>query len=381
MRPTLHPACAAFPPLLDADMKDLADDIRERGLQEDITIFDGQLLDGKCRWDACEAVGVEPRTIEFGGNNPIAFVLSKNMRRRQLTISQKTMVIAALDKLQHGSNQHAIKPLIVNGKEDGLKKSILSTKQLSKETGVNQTYIKYGRTVNDFGAPHIAELVKAGEVNVRYAAEAVRTTPRVEQATWTAADVHRIGKAVVDAYPSNCGNPKPGKPKKSKKSKTKKGASSPERREYGFHQFPTKEEIDGPPDDAPYEEHAAFTRKYGKVMLHPRVVKDLMDCHNLTEGFAVAVMAAANPTHPEAGMFFEALDQMLAYVPDRTKRNGMERDFAKFARTALGLLETKLPVLLAKLVAYQAALEARRSATESQTALAGALETTSTAAA
>jgi hypothetical protein len=106
MRPDLHPACAAFPPLPDHDLRELAQDIRQRGLIEPITLTaDGLLLDGRCRWDACEAAGVEPRTVTYDGDNPAGFVLSKNKYRRHLDKSQMAMAVARLVVLQQGSNQ------------------------------------------------------------------------------------------------------------------------------------------------------------------------------------------------------------------------------------------------------------------------------------
>jgi len=48
-----HPVTQIFPLMTDADLRDLAEDIRENGLQNPIVVNDGQLLDGRNRALAC----------------------------------------------------------------------------------------------------------------------------------------------------------------------------------------------------------------------------------------------------------------------------------------------------------------------------------------
>jgi len=48
-----HPIAQIFPLMTDADLRDLAEDIRENGLQNPIVVNDGQLLDGRNRALAC----------------------------------------------------------------------------------------------------------------------------------------------------------------------------------------------------------------------------------------------------------------------------------------------------------------------------------------
>ncbi len=81
---TVHPH-AEFYPLLDDDaLQALAEDIRENGLLDPVTVTeDGVLLDGRNRLRACELVGIEPATAIFEGDDIGAFVRSKNMRRHQ----------------------------------------------------------------------------------------------------------------------------------------------------------------------------------------------------------------------------------------------------------------------------------------------------------
>ena len=63
---------------------------------EPITIGDGKILDGRSRAKACGMLGVETNTTEFPGNDPLGFVLSKNVRRRHLSKSQLAMTAVKL---------------------------------------------------------------------------------------------------------------------------------------------------------------------------------------------------------------------------------------------------------------------------------------------
>src|SRR5437667_3397811 len=105
MKPELHPACAQWPKMPENELKELAEDIKQKGLIETITLTpDGKLLDGNSRWDACELAGREPRTEIYQGDDPIGFVISKNKHRKHLEIGQLAMVMAKLVKLKPGTN-------------------------------------------------------------------------------------------------------------------------------------------------------------------------------------------------------------------------------------------------------------------------------------
>lgn len=44
-RPKFHPLCLLFPRLGDDELQELAEDIRQNGLQNDIITLDGKILD------------------------------------------------------------------------------------------------------------------------------------------------------------------------------------------------------------------------------------------------------------------------------------------------------------------------------------------------
>jgi ParB-like chromosome segregation protein Spo0J len=92
-----HPLANLFPMMDDAALGELAGDIREHGLREAITTdAAGAILDGRNRYRACRLAGVEPRFEIFRGDDPVAFVASRNLHRRHLTDDQRRMVAAKL---------------------------------------------------------------------------------------------------------------------------------------------------------------------------------------------------------------------------------------------------------------------------------------------
>ncbi|WP_324617146.1 ParB N-terminal domain-containing protein [Streptomyces sp. NRRL S-37] len=81
-----YPTINLFPSLDEEDLKALADDIRENGLQHPIVLDrKGRLLDGRGRLAACELAQVEAEFTTYDGDRPDAYVLSVNLRRRSLT--------------------------------------------------------------------------------------------------------------------------------------------------------------------------------------------------------------------------------------------------------------------------------------------------------
>jgi ParB-like chromosome segregation protein Spo0J len=93
-----HPLANLFPLLEGSEFEELVADIKANGLVEPIVMFEDKILDGRNRYRACLAAGVEPAFRPFMGDDPLAYIISLNLRRRHLTAEQKRELIAGLIK-------------------------------------------------------------------------------------------------------------------------------------------------------------------------------------------------------------------------------------------------------------------------------------------
>ncbi len=83
--PPLHPANELFPWMSDTAIAIVADSIKKVGLLTPIVMYEGQILDGKNRWKACQLAGVAPRTVEYDGDDPDEYCWSLNALRTHYT--------------------------------------------------------------------------------------------------------------------------------------------------------------------------------------------------------------------------------------------------------------------------------------------------------
>jgi hypothetical protein len=105
---SIHPAANIFPMMDDDRLKKLAEDIRLNGQRDAVVYFKQQVLDGRNRLAACALLGIEPQTCEIDDEDnfdPIAYVLSANLHRRELKTSQKAVCAARLCNMPHGGDR------------------------------------------------------------------------------------------------------------------------------------------------------------------------------------------------------------------------------------------------------------------------------------
>lgn len=77
----------------DEELDELAADIKANGLQQPIIIDkEGTLIDGRNRLEACRRAGIKPTTTIVNGQDVLAYILSANVYRRNLTKGQIAMI-------------------------------------------------------------------------------------------------------------------------------------------------------------------------------------------------------------------------------------------------------------------------------------------------
>lgn len=93
----VHPAADLFPMMSDEELNDLAADIQANGLIHPIIIDDEeQVIDGRNRLAACKLAGVKPTFEKLNGKDPLAYIVSANLNRRNITKGQQAMSYAMI---------------------------------------------------------------------------------------------------------------------------------------------------------------------------------------------------------------------------------------------------------------------------------------------
>lgn len=184
----IHPLAELFPALEGEAFDALVEDIRRHGVREPIVLLDGAILDGRNRYRAGLVAGFFTPSDEgspiphpqhlfdhFGSRvdtrdqDPLAWVLSRNLHRRHLTESQRAMVAARIATFPRGRPRE-------NTAIAGI-----STARAAGLLSVSPDSIERARTVQDEGVPELAAAVEAGDVSV-HAASLVASRPQNEQA-------------------------------------------------------------------------------------------------------------------------------------------------------------------------------------------------------
>jgi len=177
-----HPLANVFPLIEGAEFDELVADIKANGLNQCIELYEGKILDGRNRYRACLAAGVEPRAVQYRGDDPVGYVISANLRRRHLDESQRAMVAAKLATLKLGDNQHSEGLPIGRG---------------SELLNVGERSVARAREVQEFGAPELVDAVERGAVSVSAAAD-IATQPIEEQREIVARGERAILRAAQD---------------------------------------------------------------------------------------------------------------------------------------------------------------------------------------
>jgi ParB-like chromosome segregation protein Spo0J len=148
----IHPAAEIFPMMSEEELERLAFDIKVKGQQFPIVQDkDGILLDGRNRLEACHRANVEPKfDILKDGQDPVAFILAANIKRRHMSKGQQAMAVAK------------IYPEPTKLKRKG------SSFNVDQE--FDPTYVSYARTILKF-ASELADHVLFGTTSLNEAYE------------------------------------------------------------------------------------------------------------------------------------------------------------------------------------------------------------------
>lgn len=157
-----HQFADLFPWIEGKALVELEADIDANGVLEPIVFLDGAILDGRNRYITARKLGVEYPRVEYTGDDPLAFVLSKNLSRRHLTDQQRAMVAAKIAKLPKG------RPGL--NRPDGA----ITTGEAAKMMDVPVRSVTRAKVVEREGSTELKNAVETGQISVASGAELAR---------------------------------------------------------------------------------------------------------------------------------------------------------------------------------------------------------------
>jgi hypothetical protein len=181
-----HSIADIFPLIEGERFGSLVADVKEHGVLEPIWLYEGQILDGRNRYRAAQEAGRDFETKTFPDdaphdlkNDPVAFVLSLNLDRRQLGKSQLAFVALEIEGVeaklakdrmsQGGGDKRSGTQQIGYPIEDKGE----AAKKAAARVGVNHQYVSDAKWIKKI-APELAADIKAGRKTITQAKREIK---------------------------------------------------------------------------------------------------------------------------------------------------------------------------------------------------------------
>ena len=191
----IHPYAEIFPIMTEREIDELAKDIRVNGLKESIWVWNGNIIDGRNRYLACQRAGVEPIYREWNGEGDIlSFIVSLNLHRRHLNESQRAIVGAEIKPLfeQEARKRQGQRTDLCANVHKG--EPVHTKNRVAELVNVSPRSIETASKVIREAVPELVEAVRQGDVSVS-AAATVSILSKEEQTEI----VEQGPKAIVEA--------------------------------------------------------------------------------------------------------------------------------------------------------------------------------------
>jgi ParB-like chromosome segregation protein Spo0J len=210
-----HPLVEIFPEMEKHAFAEFVADIKVNGVREPVTVHKNQIVDGRTRWLACEVLGIPCplRAYEGKESDLLAFVVSKNLHRRQMNESQRAIVAGKIANMRQGERTDLSPNL---GK--------VSTDNAAKLLNVSTGSVDSAKKVIAKAQPEVVKAVEQGKLAVSAAASIVEHPPEVQRQAVAKIDEGAKPAAVVRALPPSSGKAKPCAPAQAKPTKERKKA-------------------------------------------------------------------------------------------------------------------------------------------------------------
>jgi hypothetical protein len=194
-------------------------DIKVNGVREPVTVHKNQIIDGRNRQLACDVLGITcpQRVYEGKESDLLAFVLSKNLHRRQMSASQLAMVAANIANMRQGERTD-LKPSATLPK--------VSQAEAAKQVGggVSERSVRDAVKVKAKAEPEIIKAVEQNKLPVSAATKIVEHPAEIQRQA--AASIASGAKPadVVRALPTASAKAKPCAPAQAKPTKEQREA-------------------------------------------------------------------------------------------------------------------------------------------------------------
>ena len=174
----VHPMSSASPDLSDDSMTALRESIRTLGQLVPIVVWRGEVIDGRKRLACCEALGVEPITVELADDaNATDQAGALNLLRTHYTVSQRAMYASKLARLPYGgASRHRDR--------NSELKNVPTHDEVAAMVDVHPSLISKARQIRRDAEPDVVDAVERGEISL-HAASKIAERPRDEQSRLT----------------------------------------------------------------------------------------------------------------------------------------------------------------------------------------------------
>ena len=162
-----HPLANLMPAMTPESYEILKKSIQINGLLQPISVYQGIILDGRHRFQACLDLDLQPAIEEWNGADALRYVEAMNLARRQLSLPQRALAAASISTAAKGRNKHTATAAPSQEVAANLYQVSLDTLQRAKKVLANAD-------------PVIIEMVRKKELAISMAAQ-VAKFPKKEQ--------------------------------------------------------------------------------------------------------------------------------------------------------------------------------------------------------
>lgn len=179
----LHDVIFIMPKMREKEYEDLKSDISKNGLQVPILRFQGKVVDGRHRLQACIELGIKPIFSELpdsANDSLMSIIGSHNLQRRNISDELKAITGAKISNSCLGTNQHTA--------------GAVSQKQIAQELNISVDSIQRAKKVLNQGIPELIEALESGKIDISNAAK-IAQLAKHEQSQLNFDDIKAIQEA------------------------------------------------------------------------------------------------------------------------------------------------------------------------------------------